>query len=160
MSRPDIRLVAVNHTALSLDHLFNAILHDSTHGACLAARDLKVLPDDHPAQLEPSEHNPHPQALEYHGRVIHLFSQRDPAKIEWNKAGADYIMESTGKMTTRDKARAHILSGAKRVLISAPSKDSPNIVYGVNHQQYDGQEVLSNASCTVSLSLGVYCTSS
>lgn len=142
----------MNHTALSLEHLFNAIRHDSTHGACHPAKDLVVLPDDHPAQLKPSEHNPHPQALEYHGRIIHLFSQRDAAKLEWSTAGADYVLESTGKMTTYESARTHIVKGgAKRVIISAPSKDCPNIVYGVNHTNYDGsQEVLSNASCTVS----------
>ncbi|ORX36207.1 hypothetical protein BD324DRAFT_642450 [Kockovaella imperatae] len=127
--RDDIRLVAINHTALSLEHLFNAIRHDSTHGPCIAARDLP---------------------LEYHGRVIHLFSQRDPHKLDWKLAGAEYIFESTGKMTREAQARVHIdHGGAKKVVISAPSSDCPNVVFGVNHRTYQtDQDVLSNASCT------------
>lgn len=84
--------------------------------------------------------------------MIHLFSQRDASKVDWASAGAEYIMESTGKMTTNEKARVHIdKGGAKKVVISAPSKDCLNVVYGVNHSVYRGDvDVISNASCTVS----------
>lgn len=84
--------------------------------------------------------------------MIHLFSQRDASLLDWKSTGAEYIMESTGKMTTREKASVHIKAGgAKRVIISAPSKDVPNLVYGVNHGCYvKDQDIISNASCTVS----------
>jgi glyceraldehyde 3-phosphate dehydrogenase len=143
--------VAVNHTALSHEHLLTAIRHDSTHGPCPQAWEITVAPADHTSLLPATENNPNPSALLYRGRVIHLFSQRDATKLDWASAGADYIMESTGKMTTREKAGVHIKHGnAKKVLISAPSKDVPNVVYGVNHATYSGAEdILSNASCTV-----------
>lgn len=149
--RDDIRIAALNHTALSLEHLLTAILYDSTHGACPQARDLSVCPPDHPGLLPATENNPNPSALLYKGQLIHLFSQRDASKVDWKSAGAEYIMESTGKMTTYDKAKVHIESGgAKKVIISAPSKDCLNVVYGVNHSMYRGDmDVISNASCTV-----------
>jgi len=151
--RTDINLVAVNHTALSLEHLLTAIRHDSTHGHSPESTEITILPSDHPSQLPPTTNNPTPQALLYRGRVIHLFSQRDASKLDWKSAGAEYIMESTGKMTSRDTAGVHIkMGGAKRVIISAPSKDVPNIVFGVNHTTYTrGEDIISNASCTVSL---------
>lgn len=155
LDRTDLRLVAVNHTALSPEHLMTAIRHDSTHGALARAisADLTLAPSDHPDQLQPTAHNPNPSALLFRGRLIHLFSQRNAENLDWASAGAKYIMESTGKMTTRETAQVHIThGGAKRVLISAPSKDVPNVVFGVNHQQYDGKDtILSNASCTVSI---------
>ncbi|RSH95725.1 hypothetical protein EHS25_000817 [Saitozyma podzolica] len=148
--RDDINVVAVNHTALSMEHLLTAIRHDSTHGPCPSAWEITVAPSDHPSLLPPTENNPTPSALLYRGRVIHLFSQRDASLLDWSSAGADYVMESTGKMTTQEKAGVHIKVGkAKKVIISAPSKDVPNVVYGVNHTTYTGKEdILSNASCT------------
>lgn len=101
--------------------------------------------------LPPTPNNPNPSALLYKDRIIHLFSQRDAAKVDWASAGVEYVMESTGKMLTREKAGVHIKNGgAKKVIISAPSKDCPNVVYGVNHSVYRGEEIISNASCTVS----------
>lgn len=149
LERDDLNLVAVNHTAASIEHLLTAIRHDSTHGPCHHARDISVAPADHPGMLKPTEINPNPSALLYKGRLIHLFSQRDPANLDWSSVGAEYIMESTGKMTTVEKAGAHInLAKGKKVIISAPSKDARNIVYGVNHADYAGDDVVSNASCT------------
>lgn len=144
-------MVAINHTALSIEHLLTAIRHDSTHGSCAAAYEITPAPLDHPDLLPSSPHNPVPAALLWRGKVIHLFSHRDASKIDWASAGAEYIMESTGKMITRETAGVHIKHGrAKKVLISAPSKDVPNVVYGVNHHDYNGREdILSNASCTV-----------
>lgn len=148
LTRPDVRLVAVNHTAASLEHLLTAIRHDSTHGACLQASEIRVAPAGHPGLLPPSDINPNPQALLYRDQVIHLFQQRDPTKLNWASAGAEYVMESTGTQTTVEKASAHLAAGARKVIISAPSKDARNIVYGVNHKDYNGDDVISNASCT------------
>ncbi|WVQ84283.1 glyceraldehyde-3-phosphate dehydrogenase, type I [Cryptococcus sp. DSM 104549] len=150
LQRSDIRLVAVNHTALSMEHLLAAIRHDSTHGPCKEGWEVSVAPSDYPGLLPPSINNPNPQALLFRGRLIHLFNERDPKKLDWSLAGAEYIMESTGKMTTRETAEQHITFGkARKVLISAPSKDVPNVVYGVNHTTYTGgEDILSNASCT------------
>lgn len=118
-----------------------------------------MAPADHPEQLQPTANNPTPSALLYRGRIIHLFSHRDPVKLDWSSAGADYIMESTGKMTTVATASVHISKAkGKKVIISAPSKDARNLVYGVNHTDYSGDDVVSNASCTVSsVVLGEYC---
>ncbi|OCF59354.1 glyceraldehyde-3-phosphate dehydrogenase, type I [Kwoniella mangroviensis CBS 10435] len=131
LEREDLLLVAVNHTAHSSEHLMTAIMHDSTHGRFRSGADLSI-------------------SLIFRGRIIHLFSERDATKLDWSSANADYIMESTGKLTTKEKAEVHIKHGkAKKVLISAPSKDTLNCVYGVNHHVYIGKDdVLSNASCT------------
>jgi glyceraldehyde 3-phosphate dehydrogenase len=151
LARDDLRVVAINHTASSMEHLLTAIRHDSTHGICQQATEISVAPDDHPGLPAASLSNPKPCALLFRGRLIHLLSQRDATKLDWEQVGAEYIMESTGKMTTKATAGVHITHGkAKKVLISAPSKDAPNVVYGVNHKEYNGdQDILSNASCTV-----------
>lgn len=141
----------MNHTALSLEHLLSAIRHDSTHGACPQSLEITIAPSDHPGLLPPTPNNPSPSGLLYRGKLIHLLSQRDAALLDWKSTGAEYIMESTGKMTTREKAGVHIaVGGAKKVIISAPSKDVPNIVFGVNHVAYvSSEDIISNASCTV-----------
>lgn len=130
-------VVAINHTAPSIDHLLLAINYDTTHGRLYA--DLSISEDR--------------EALVLGDRRIQLFSTRDPAKIDWASAGAEYVVESTGKMTSIEQARVHIdKGGAKKVIISAPSKDAKTFVFGVNHRDYLGSssmEVVSNASCTV-----------
>jgi len=108
---------------------------DSTHGRCAHTDHLAISADR--------------QALEFHGRRITLFSERDPSKLDWASAGAEYVVESTGKFRTVAAAGAHLAS-AKKVVISAPSKDAKTFVVGVNEHEYSGQDVLSNASCTVS----------
>lgn len=83
------------------------------------------------------------------GKKIRLTSEANPANLNWGEVGADIVVESTGLFTTVDKAQAHIDAGAKRVVISAPSKDAPMYVMGVNHDQYSAdQNIVSNASCT------------
>jgi glyceraldehyde 3-phosphate dehydrogenase len=83
------------------------------------------------------------------GNKIRLTAERDPAALNWSEVGAEVIVESTGFFLTDDTARKHIEAGAKKVILSAPSKDdTPMFVYGVNHKEYKGQDIISNASCT------------
>ena len=83
------------------------------------------------------------------GKPIRITAERDPSQIRWGDVGTDYVLESTGFFLTDDKARAHIQAGARRVVMSAPSKDAtPMYVMGVNHINYSGEDIVSNASCT------------
>ncbi|KAI5478412.1 glyceraldehyde-3-phosphate dehydrogenase, type I [Pseudohyphozyma bogoriensis] len=128
-------VVAINHTAPSLDYLLHAIKYDSTHGTCKHADKLAIVDG----------------ALVFDGtHRIELFSERDPTKLDWSKSGAEYIIESTGKMTTVELASQHIHAAkGRKVVISAPSKDAPTIVVGVNRLKYQkDMDVVSNASCT------------
>ncbi|MBQ1693438.1 MAG: type I glyceraldehyde-3-phosphate dehydrogenase, partial [Bacteroidales bacterium] len=83
------------------------------------------------------------------GKKIRLTAEMDPANLKWDEVGAEVVVESTGLFLTDEKARKHIEAGAKKVVMSAPSKDStPMFVYGVNDKTYAGQDIISNASCT------------
>jgi glyceraldehyde 3-phosphate dehydrogenase len=83
------------------------------------------------------------------GKAIRLTAEKDPAALAWGDIGADIVVESTGLFLTDEKARLHIQAGAKKVIMSAPSKDAtPMFVYGVNDKDYAGQDIISNASCT------------
>jgi len=83
------------------------------------------------------------------GKSIRVTAEKDPAALAWGAVGGDYIIESTGVFLTDEKARLHIKAGAKKVVLSAPSKDeTPMFVMGVNHTEYKGQDIVSNASCT------------
>src|SRR6266404_3338192 len=85
------------------------------------------------------------------GKKYLVLAEKDPAMISWGKLGVDVVIESTGRFTDSEKASAHIKAGAKKVIISAPAKDegiTPTIVLGVNSDDYTGQPVISNASCT------------
>ena len=87
--------------------------------------------------------------LVVNGKKIRLTAVKDPAELKWNEVGADIVIESTGLFLTKETAQKHIDAGAKKVIMSAPSKDdTPMFVYGVNDKTYAGQAIISNASCT------------
>ncbi|GAA5986964.1 hypothetical protein JCM11641_002269 [Rhodosporidiobolus odoratus] len=135
LEREDLEVVAINHTAPSLRYFLHSCLYDSTHGRCKFAANLRIDEES--------------QSLFFEDRKIKLFSERDPLKLQWNGAGAEYIIEATGKMLTVEAASQHIKSGARKVVISAPSKDAKTIVVGVNRKEYKpDMQVISNASCT------------
>jgi len=124
-------VVAINDPFIGLDYMVYMFKYDSTHGRFKG--EVKTEGDQ----------------LVVNGHKISVFSERDPKAIPWGKAGADYVVESTGVFTTIDKASAHLDGGAKKVIISAPSADAPMFVVGVNLESYDPSlKVISNASCT------------
>ena len=83
------------------------------------------------------------------GKKIRLTAEKDPTNLKWNEVGADVVVESTGFFLDKEGAGKHLAAGAKKVIISAPSKDdTPMFVFGVNHESYAGQTIVSNASCT------------
>ncbi len=126
----DIEVVAINDL-LEPDYLAYLLRHDSVH------RLFKG---------EVAVENGH---LVVNGRHVRLTAERNPEDLKWDEAGVDVVVESTGIFLTEETASAHLKAGAKRVVLSAPSKDStPMFVYGVNHETYDGQAIVSNASCT------------
>ncbi|GJN88192.1 hypothetical protein Rhopal_001157-T1 [Rhodotorula paludigena] len=132
-------VVAINHTAPNLRTLLYSIHYDSTHGRLKHADDLTLDEDK--------------LCLVFRGRRIRLFSERDPTKLDWAGAGAEYIIEATGKMLTTPSASQHLdrPGGAKKVIMSAPAKDAETktIVVGVNRKEYSPlDKVISNASCT------------
>lgn len=125
------QVVAVNDPFIGLDYMVYMFKYDSTHGRFKG--EVKAE-DGH---------------LVVNGNKIAVFSERDPKAIPWAKAGAEYVVESTGVFTTIEKASAHLEGGAKKVIISAPSADAPMYVCGVNLDAYDpSHKVVSNASCT------------
>ena len=130
LSRPDIKVVAVNDPFIGPDYASYMFKYDSTHGGYNGGVSF----------LE--------EKLVIDGHVITVFSERNPAVIPWGAAGVDIVIESTGVFTTMDKAHNHIVAGAKKVLITAPSADAPMFVMGVNEHKYNGQAIVSNASCT------------
>jgi len=126
----DVEVVAVNDPFLTTKHMAYLLKYDSSHGKFQGEISYG---DDH---------------LIVNGRRVQVFGERDPANIPWGRFKINTVVESTGVFTLKDKAAKHLVGGAERVCISAPSKDAPMFVMGVNHYQYAGQNVFSNASCT------------
>jgi len=126
----DVEVVAVNDPFLTTKHMAYLLKYDSSHGKFQGEISYG---DDH---------------LIVNGRRVQVFGERDPANIPWGRFKVNTVVESTGVFTLKDKAAKHLVGGAERVCISAPSKDAPMFVMGVNHYQYAGQNVFSNASCT------------
>jgi glyceraldehyde 3-phosphate dehydrogenase len=126
----DIQVVGINDL-LDADYLAYMLKYDSVHGRFNG----EVAVEEN--------------ALIVNGNKIRLTSEMDPANLKWNEVEADVVVESTGFFLTDETARKHIQAGAKKVIMSAPSKDAtPMFVYGVNHETYAGQDIISNASCT------------
>ncbi|MGI5936053.1 MAG: type I glyceraldehyde-3-phosphate dehydrogenase [Oscillospiraceae bacterium] len=130
LSRDDIEFVGINDL-LSPDYMAYLLKYDSVHGRFQG-------------QVESTDNS-----IIVNGREIRVFSVKDPAEIPWNEVGAEYIVESTGRFTATEFAGGHLKAGAKKVVISAPSKDAPMFVMGVNHSAYEpSMNIMSNASCT------------
>lgn len=126
----DVEVVGINDL-FEPEYLAYMLKYDSTHGAFNG--DIKVDGTN----------------LVVNGKKIRMTSVMDPTTLKWNEIGADYVIESTGLFTDLDKAKTHLAAGAKKVIISAPSKDAPMFVMGVNHKTYKKEmDVISNASCT------------
>ncbi|HSH97769.1 MAG: type I glyceraldehyde-3-phosphate dehydrogenase [Methylophilaceae bacterium] len=126
----DIEVVAINDL-LEPDYLAYLLKHDSVHGKFKG--DVSVEGNN----------------LVVNGKKIRLTAERDPANLKWDEVGADIIIECTGFFLTLDTCQKHIDAGAKKVVQSAPSKDdTPMFVYGVNHDSYKGEAIVSAASCT------------
>ncbi|MDR1527589.1 MAG: type I glyceraldehyde-3-phosphate dehydrogenase [Dysgonamonadaceae bacterium] len=126
----DIEVVGINDL-LAPDYLAYMLKYDSVHGRFQG----EVSVDGN--------------YLVVNGKKIRLTAEKDPANLKWNEVGAEIIVESTGFFLDDASARKHIEAGAKKVILSAPSKDStPMFVYGVNSDKYAGQDIISNASCT------------
>lgn len=128
--RDDIEIVGINDL-LDAEYMAYMLKYDSTHGRFKGT-------------VEVNDGN-----LIVNGKTIRVTAERDPANLAWDAVAADVVVESTGLFLTDETARAHIKAGAKKVVLSAPSKDAtPMFVMGVNHNEYDGQDIVSNASCT------------
>ena len=126
----DIQIVAINDL-LEPDYLAYMLKHDSVHGRFKG----EVSVDN--------------GALVVNGQKIRLTQERDPANLKWADVGAHVVLEATGLFLDKATAQKHVDAGAKKVIMSAPSKDdTPMFVFGVNHKTYSGQAIISNASCT------------
>lgn len=128
---PDIDVVAINDL-LEPDYLAYMLKHDSVHGRFQG--EVSVEDDN---------------TLVVNGKRIRLTAIKDPAELKWNEVNAEVVVESTGLFLTKETCEKHLAAGAKKVIMSAPSKDgTPMFVYGVNDKSYKGEAIISNASCT------------
>ena len=126
----DIEIVGINDL-LEPDYLAYMLRYDSVHGRFAGEVSVKD------------------GALVVNGKTIRLTQERDPAQLAWGAIGADVVIEATGLFLDKASAEKHLAAGAKKVIMSAPSKDdTPMFVFGVNHRTYAGQAIVSNASCT------------
>ena len=126
----DIEIVGINDL-LEPDYLAYMLKYDSVHGRFKGQVSVEG------------------NTLVVNGKKIRLTAVKDPAELKWNEVGADVVVESTGLFLTKETAQKHITAGAKKVILSAPSKDdTPMFVFGVNDKTYAGQAIISNASCT------------
>ena len=129
-ARNDIEVVAINDL-LDIDYIAYMLKYDSTHGRFQGT--VEVVDGN----------------LVVNGSTIRVTSERKPSDIAWDAAGVDIVVDATGLFLTEETCQQHITAGAKKVVMSAPSKDAtPMFVMGVNHKEYAGQAIVSNASCT------------
>jgi len=128
--RDDMEVVAINDL-IDVDYIAYMLKYDSTHGRF-----------DGTVAVESGN-------LVVNGKTIRVTAERNPEDLAWGAVGAEYVVEATGLFLTEETAKAHLTAGAKKVVLSAPSKDAtPMFVMGVNHTDYAGQTIVSNASCT------------
>ncbi len=128
--RGDIQVVGINDL-ISVDYMAYMLKYDSVHGRFNGTVEVKD------------------GMLIVNGNAIRVTSEKNPADLKWGEVGAEYVVEATGLFLTKETAQLHIDAGAKRVIMSAPSKDdTPMFVYGVNNKKYAGESIVSNASCT------------
>ena len=131
LEKEGVEVIAINDPFIAADYMAYMTKFDTVHGKFNG-------------EVEGSD-----GILKVNGREIKVFNEMDPHNIPWGELGVDYVLECSGVFTTMEKAQAHIDAGAKKVIISAPSKDAPMFVMGVNHETYDpAMTIVSNASCT------------
>jgi len=131
VERGDVNVVAINDPFIDADYMVYMLKYDSVHGRF--EQDVKAENGK----------------LIVNGKEIRVFAEKDPSCIKWGEVNVDYVVESSGVFTTLEKAEAHLKGGAKKVVISAPSKDAPMFVMGVNNKEYTkDMNIVSNASCT------------
>ena len=130
MAKDNVEVVGINDL-ISVEYMAYMLRYDTMHGQFKGTIEVK-------------DGN-----LVVNGQSIRVTAEKDPANLKWNEVGAEYVVESTGLFLTKEKAEAHIKAGAKRVVMSAPSKDdTPMFVMGVTNDTYKGEAIISNASCT------------
>ena len=130
MAHENVEIVGINDL-LDAEYMAYMLQYDSVHGKFDGTIEVKG------------------NNLVVNGHSIRVTAEKDPANLKWNEIGAEYVVESTGLFLTKELAEAHIKAGAKRVVMSAPSKDdTPMFVMGVNNKTYKGEPIVSNASCT------------
>ncbi len=131
LERGEVEVIAINDPFITADYMAYMIKYDTVHGKFngeVRAEEGRLI---------------------VNGKEIKVFNEMDPHNIPWGKEGVEYILECSGVFTTLEKAQAHIDAGAKQVVISAPSKDAPMFVMGVNQEKYEpSMNIVSNASCT------------
>ena len=131
LAKEGVEVVAVNDPFIAADYMAYMTKYDTVHGRFNGT-------------IEEKEGN-----LVVNGNVIKVFNEMDPHNIPWKDLGVEYVLECSGVFTTMEKAQAHLDAGAKKVIISAPSKDAPMFVMGVNNTEYDpSMNIVTNASCT------------
>ncbi|MEG1705028.1 MAG: type I glyceraldehyde-3-phosphate dehydrogenase [Clostridia bacterium] len=131
LERDNIDVVAINDPFIDLEYMKYMLIYDTIHGKL--NKEIKIVGSD----------------LVIDGKTIKVYNCKDPNEIPWKTAGAEYVVECSGVFTTIETASAHLTGGAKKVIISAPSKDAPMFVMGVNHKDYTkDMNIVSNASCT------------
>lgn len=130
VARDDVEVVGINDL-IDVDYMAYMLKYDSTHGRFNGS----VAVDN--------------GSLVVNGKIIRVTAERDPAALKWGELGVDVVAEATGIFLTDETARKHIAAGARKVVMTGPSKDAtPMFVMGVNHDTYAGQDIVSNASCT------------
>src|SRR5690606_3313624 len=130
LNKPGVDVVAINDL-LEVDHLAYLLEYDSVHGRFQGKIEVK---DGH---------------LVVDGKKIRVTAEKDPKNLKWDEVEVDVVADCTGIFTTLESAQTHIDAGAKKVVISAPSKDAPMFVMGVNHKEVKASDkIVSNASCT------------